>query len=252
MQKPYIFRIFIYPIKSLDPLEVESVKIIENGSLEHDREFAFFDEEGKIVNAKKEKKFHLIRSFVDFENEIFKFKYRNEVWQFSFGEINKVNEFFSEIFGYKVFLKRNKEGGFPDDRKAHGPTIVSSATLITVANWFDISEDEARKRFRANIEIGNAPPFWEDSLVGKTFKIGNVVVEGANVSKRCPVPTRNPETGEVIKDFVKKFIEFRKNSLSEFSPREVFKDTFYRLCLNTNIPASEWGKEIRIGEEVKV
>ncbi|HID65974.1 MAG TPA: MOSC domain-containing protein [Aquificaceae bacterium] len=252
MQKPYISRIFIYPIKSLDPMEVESVKIIKKGSLEHDREFAFFDEGGKIVNAKKEKKFHLIRSFVDFENEIFKFKYKNEMWQFSFSEINKVNEFFSEIFGYKVFLKRNKEGGFPDDRKAHGPTIVSNTTLRTVANWFDISEDEVRKRFRANIEIEHVPSFWEDSLVGKTFKIGGVVVEGVNVSKRCPVPARNPETGEFTKNFSKKFIEFRKKSLPEFSPREVFKDTFYRLCLNTNIPATEWGKEIRIGEEVKV
>ncbi|GAB6066141.1 hypothetical protein JCM9492_12330 [Aquifex pyrophilus] len=73
MGSPYLFKILIYPIKSLDPVELESVKISEKGSLEGDRNFALFDEEDRIVNAKREKRLHFIRSFVDFEKEIFEF-----------------------------------------------------------------------------------------------------------------------------------------------------------------------------------
>ena len=250
MGSPYLFRIFIYPIKSLDPIEVESVKISEKGALEGDRVFALFDEENRVVNAKREKKLHLVRSFVDFEKEIFEFSLGGEKYTFGFDEIERVNEFFSEFLGYRVFMKKNEKGGFPDDTKASGPTIVSRSTLREVASWFNISEEEARRRFRANIEIEGVPPFWEDYLVGKKFKIGDVEIEGVNISKRCPVPTRNPYTGEPMKNFVKIFTEKRKEKTPPDVPREIF-DTYYRLCLNTNIPESEWGKILRKGDKVQ-
>ncbi|GAB6066142.1 hypothetical protein JCM9492_12340 [Aquifex pyrophilus] len=161
-----------------------------------------------------------------------------------------MSEFFSEFLGYKVFMKKNERGGFPDDRKAHGPTVVSRNTLREVASWFNISEEEARRRFRANLEVENVPPFWEDSLVGRRFRIGEVEIEGVNISKRCPVPTRNPYTGKPTRNFVKKFTEKRKEKLPPNVPKEIF-DTYYRLCLNTNIPESEWGKVLRKGDEVQ-
>jgi len=236
MEKPYVYKLLIYPIKSLDPQEVSKVKVVEKGSLEHDREFALFTEEGKVVSAKKEPKLHRIRSFVDFGNEIFKFKYEGKEYLFSFSEEKKISDFFSEILGYRVYLRRNKEGGFPDDTKAHGPTVVSRETLREVGTWFGLDEEETTLRFRPNIVVANTEPFWEDKLVGREFYIGDVLVKGEKISKRCPVPTRNPFTGEVYPNFVKKFLERREK---------------YILCLNTNIPQSEWGKEIKLKDEVK-
>ncbi|MBK6772560.1 MAG: hypothetical protein IPG78_10635 [Ignavibacteria bacterium] len=66
--------------------------------------------------------------------------------------------------------------------------------------------EEARKRFRATVEIDGVPAFWEDHLFsneGKRieFKIGDVTLFGISPRARCVVPTRNPETGEVIHAF---------------------------------------------------
>jgi uncharacterized protein YcbX len=48
---PYLAKIWLYPIKSLDGIEVEKATILDRGSLEYDREFAFFDAENKFVNV---------------------------------------------------------------------------------------------------------------------------------------------------------------------------------------------------------
>ncbi|MEZ4690515.1 MAG: MOSC N-terminal beta barrel domain-containing protein [Ignavibacteria bacterium] len=47
-----VSKIRIYPVKSLDPVELNEVTISER-SLLHDREFAIFDENGKFVNGKR-------------------------------------------------------------------------------------------------------------------------------------------------------------------------------------------------------
>ncbi len=249
MKKAFVSKILVYPIKSLDPIEVERAQITEKGSLLHDREFALFREDGKVVSAKKEKKLHRVRSFVDFEKEVFEFRYDGKVYSFSFGELDRVGEFFSEVLGYRVFMKRDPSGGFPDDRKAHGPTLVSRETLRLVASWFGISEEEARRRFRTNIEVSGVPPFWEDGLVGKEFRIGEVLLRGEGISKRCPVPTRDPETGEEYGGFVKLFIQKRKESLPPWTDPSLFRDTFYRLCLNTNTLK---GGSILLGDPVNL
>ncbi|NPA33041.1 MAG: hypothetical protein GXO04_05395, partial [Aquificae bacterium] len=99
MSYPFLSRIYVYPIKSLDPQEVKHSRITPKGSLLHDREFALFTEDGKPLSAKKEKRLHLIRSFVDFDNESFTFRYGGREERFSFSELEKVGEFFSEILG---------------------------------------------------------------------------------------------------------------------------------------------------------
>ena len=50
---PHIAKICVYPIKSLDGVEVRKAKVLQSGALEYDRQFAIFDEQGKYVNAKR-------------------------------------------------------------------------------------------------------------------------------------------------------------------------------------------------------
>ena len=249
---PKLVRIRIYPIKGLDPVELKEVSTTPKGSLEHDREFALFDEQGNVVSGKREKRIHVIRSYVDFEAQIFRFRYGRELYEFTFEETGAVEDFFSEVFGYRVFLRRSTEG-FPDDRKAHGPTVVSTATLREVAGWFGLQEENVRRRFRANLEIDGVPPFWEDQLVGedasKEFCIGEVLFSGEGVSRRCPVPTRDPLTGDELKGFVRIFIEKRRATLPPWSPKSRFNDTFYRLCVNTNVLR---GGVLSVGDELRL
>ncbi len=245
---PRVSRILIYPFKGLDPVEVREAKVLESGSLEHDREFYLLDGTGNVVSGKRERKVHRIRCRADLTERTFTFTYEGTEGTFSFEDLKGIGEFISEILGYRVRVRR-EPGGMPDDRKAHGPTVVSLATLREVAGWIGVSESEARLRFRVNIEIEGVPPFWEDSLLGKRFIVGEVVLKGAGISKRCPVPTRDPLTGEEMKGFVRVFVERRKDTLPEWSPREVFRDTFYRLCLNT-VVIEGFGKVIRVGDHV--
>ena len=52
---------------------------------------------------------------------------------------------------------------------------------------------------------------WEDQLFGEEersevrFRIGEVNFEGSNPCARCPVPPRDPQTGEIIPCFQKTF-----------------------------------------------
>jgi len=79
------------------------------------------------------------------------------------------------------------------------------------------------------------------------FKIGEVRFEGSNPCARCPVPPRNPRTGEDLIGFQKKFTDMRRSQLPHTSPRERF-DHFYRLATNTRVASTEQGKVLRVGD----
>src|SRR4029077_11690004 len=117
----------------------------------------------------------------------------------------------------------------------------------------EITLQEARERFRTTIEIDGVPAFSEDQLFGENenypvrFKIGEVAFEGSNPCARCPVPPRNPRTGDDLIGFQKKFSAMRRASLPPASPAERI-DHFYRLATNTRVPSTEKGKLIRVGD----
>ena len=59
---PYLARILIYPIKSLDGVAVTQATVLKSGALQSDREFAIVDEHGRFVNGKRNAKVHGLRS----------------------------------------------------------------------------------------------------------------------------------------------------------------------------------------------
>jgi uncharacterized protein YcbX len=152
---------------------------------------------------------------------------------------------------------QNSVAGFPDDVKNYGPTVISTGTLAEVASWFpSFDECSVRPRLRTNLEIGGVPPFWEDRLFTRPgavvqFQIGDVLDEGTNPCQRCVVPTRDPHTGEAYPLFQKTVALERKELLPSWSTASRFNH-FYRLAVNTRIPASEAGKVLRVGDEIKI
>ncbi len=250
----FVSEILIYPIKGLDPTPVESAVVGEKGSLEGDRVLAIFDEEGKVVSCKREKALHRVRAEYRLCEGVVVLKAGEEA-EFSLSDAKSLSRWFSGFLGYRVIVRRIEEG-LPDDRKARGPTIVSRETLEEVARWFGIDYEECLRRFRPNIIINAGDPFWEDRLVDDrgavSFRLGEITFEGTGISKRCPVPTRNPWTGEVTKNFVKRFCQMREKLLPSWSPAERFRDTFYRLCVNTSPVGNQKGKKIRIGDPLVI
>ncbi len=258
-EEGFLYKILIFPFKSFDPIEVKEVKITPGGSLENDRRFAFFrKEDGKILSRKWETKLYRIRTKYNLPKEEVVFSYEGVEKGFRFHQKENIEKFISQILGYEVVLKEDKYRGFPDDLEAYGPTVVARSTIKEVASWFNLDEDQMRLRLRTNLEVDgeNLPPFWEDKLYGKPnevvwFQIGEVKIGGVNPCQRCPIPPRDPFTGESLKGFRDIFVEKRKETLPPWAERSRFNH-FYRLTVNTIIPTSEAGKTLKLEDPVVV
>jgi uncharacterized protein YcbX len=253
-------RIDLFPIKSLDGTSVTEVRISDGGILEHDRVYAMVDGSGAYLNAKRTYRVHLIRTTFaeDYREASFWIQGETQKRDFVLNEPDGINRWLSDFFGFAVRLVSEFKGGFPDDRIAFGPTIVSEASLQEVVRWFpELTVEGARRRFRSNLEVARVEPFWEDRLFGAPdelhpFRIGGVSFLGHNPCQRCVVPSRDPESGtQFLPSFQKTFMALRKKRLPSWANPERFNH-FYRFAVNTSIPASETGKTLRVGDTVDV
>ncbi len=257
---PFLSRITIYPVKSLDGIDLQKAVIGEGGCLLHDREYAISDEEGNFIIGKSNQLVHSLRSLVDFEKETISFRPESETaWRHFHLQKKRVpiQSFLSDYFGVKTLLLQNKTGRFLDIPDMSGATVLSTASLKEISTWYDDMDlNETRKRFRATIEIDGVPAFWEDHLFseegrGIEFRIGEVTMFGMSPRARCVVPTRNPETGEVLHGFPKSFARHRASTLPSWSMLEEYGHYYY-LSVDCSIPSTEIGKMIEIGNEVKI
>jgi uncharacterized protein len=256
---PRLAGIRLHPIKSLDPVSVTQAHIGPSGGLALDRAWALFSLDGKWVNAKRTPAMHLIRAVYSPDLGSVTLSVPGDRRQipsrsFAFPEAHEdAAEWFS-VFFEQHLLVRYSPDGFPDDSIANGPTIISTASLQSICEWFPgIALDDARHRFRTSLEINGVPPFWEDQLFGADersvvrFKIGELSLEGSSPCARCPVPPRDPFTGTNLDGFQKRFTQLREQTLPSWSPRERF-DHFYRFAVNTRVASSEAGKLLRLGD----
>ena len=62
---PTLDRITIYPLKSLDGVDLAECRVLACGALENDRRWRLVDMDGRVVNAKRTARFHPIRAEYD-------------------------------------------------------------------------------------------------------------------------------------------------------------------------------------------
>lgn len=238
---------------------LQEARIGPGGGVAPDRLWALYSVDGKWVNGKRTPVVHLIRAtyapdLASVTLAVPTDRRRIPPRTFAFPrEYENAAEWFSVFFEQQIIV-RFSEAGFPDDSLANGPTIVSTASLQAVAEWFPgLTVENVRQRFRSTLEIDGVPAFWEDRLFGEQetsmvrFRIGEVRLEGSNPCARCPVPPRDPCTGVNLDGFQKRFTRQREVTLPEWSPRERF-DHFYRLSTNTRVASTEAAKALRVGD----
>jgi len=256
MTQPILVGIRIFPVKSLDALELHEVKILPSGALAQDREFALTDTNGKFINAKRFPLVQRLRSAWDGELRVLCLQWEGTAQEKRFRlpqDQSTLEAWLSIFFEQPVILAQNLEGGFPDDSKAPGPTVISKATLQEVASWYPgLTLAETRRRFRANLEIGGVPAFWEDQLYANAgeaipFKIGDVTFQGVNPCQRCIVPTRDSLSADPTTEFSQTFRAMREATLPPWANRSRFNH-YYRLAVNTCVPTTEAGKILRLGD----
>ncbi|MDZ4758812.1 MAG: MOSC N-terminal beta barrel domain-containing protein [Bacteroidota bacterium] len=257
---PTLSKITIYPVKSLDGISLQKAVVTHGGCLLHDREYAITNEEGNYIIGKSNPLVHSLRTEFDLENSIISFRRQNEsiVSQFNLtNERSLIEKYLSDYFGEYIKFHQNKTGRFLDIPDLSGVTVISNSSLETVSSWYNnLDVEEARRRFRATLEIANVPAFWEDYLFTADgsrveFKIGEVTIQGVNPRARCVVPTRHPLTGEVLFGFPKIFAKHRAETLPVWSALESHGH-YYHLSVDCYIAPSEIGKSLSVGDELRI
>ena len=246
----HLARITVYPLKSFDGVDVPTAAVLPAGNLAWDRRFALFDLAGNVVNAKREPRILSVAAKWDLEGERVTLGPRGEGGGVGEGartfrldsERRELEAYLSRTLAVRVTVEEDAKLGFPDDAESPGPTVMCTATLAEVGEWFDLPLDESRRRFRANLEFsaqgtGHAEPFAEDRLVPPEgeqieFWVGEGRFVGTNPCVRCAVPARDSRTGAALPGFQKEFARRRRRSLPDYAPADRF-DHFYRLGVNT-------------------
>ncbi|NLR92161.1 MOSC N-terminal beta barrel domain-containing protein [Flammeovirga agarivorans] len=254
-------RIQIFPIKSLDPVVLDEVKITDGLTLENDRRWAIHRKsDGRTVNGKKYPAVHQLRSEFDLNNKtvalgIGDASKENFLLE---GDYTQLNAFLSEYFKEEVHVLENTSTGFPDHNGGNvGASLVSNQTFQLVGEWFDLDPEEVNRRMRMNFIINSEYAFQEDELMGvdkqhpKPFFINNVQLNGYKPCERCPVPTRDSYTGEVVKGFQKKFLQNRLATQPDLLSNQIYAHA-YMCGIVLNIPSASAGKVISSQFELTV
>ena len=291
---PHLSGITIYPVKSLDGMSLSEATVLPCGALMHDRRWRLVDAEGAVVNAKKNPRFHGIRATFGIEgienSKIISLESGNFVTlsidKNRSGENTSLREetfpllpnregpcgWLSEALATNVLLQERSDGGFPDDRDAAGPTLISKESLCEVAKWFNLTVEEARRRFRMNLEVtverdrevgvnsidGSSTmlhgAFWEDSLAcpvsfNQSMKVSS---SGFFEPEYLPGDPKQFRIGTVLfqaAGVCRRCPVPERNSLTG-SPSHLFRDQFeaFRMRrLPANVDESEWTDFYRLG-----
>jgi uncharacterized protein len=257
--QPTISRIRIYPIKSLDPVELQEAEVGVH-SLRYDRAFAMLTHDGHFMNGKRSGRVNELTAVYDLPNYGVTFSNRSGGPAHSFHLLNEKSEaekYLSDFFGEPISLLNNEQGQLMDIPTASSVTIVSEASMRSLHEEFsDRTLEDVRLRFRATIELGGVEPYWEENLVGEPgvgmrIQIGDGEMIGVSPRARCNVPPRDPLTGLTDKSFVKRMMKHREKTLPQKSHLPAY-GSLYHLTINTYIPATQKGKWLRVGDELKI
>lgn len=237
----------VHPIKALDPVSLEKVRVLPSGALEHDRRWALFDERGQFVNGKNRVAIHSIH--VEYDLDLLEVSLDGGAYSLE-RQSRLIAKWFSERLNEPVTLREAPETGFPDDTSSPGPTFVSRGSLESVAEWFDLDLEETRLRFRTNVELCGVDPFWEDHLYGHCFTVGHLEFEAVNPCQRCVVPSRHPVSGVVLSGFQRRFADRRQSSLPAAAEARFFNH-YYRLAVNTRLAKPSDHATLQRGDAVR-
>jgi uncharacterized protein len=228
--------LYIYPIKSLAGIAVESAQAQEMG-FENDRRWMLIDEENQFITQRKHpvlsqfypniKKNKIEILFKNSTHEFFLEENLNEfivsnVWddESKVLEVNKdTSKWFSDALGFNCKLVKIANQG----ARKHNSTKLEVTLNVSLAdgypyliigskslNFLNEKLEEKIKilRFRPNIVISTEIPHEED--VFDVFQIGEVKFKNAKPCGRCIMINNDPENGKVYKEPLNTLSTYRK------------------------------------------
>ena len=229
--------LFIYPIKSLQGIEVHEAKVLQRG-FECDRRWMIIDIENKLVTQRTHPQLFQIQTSIN--EKVIRLEHPTKgsievpisiesgdrspaiVWNDTVDALlaeKPINEWFSQVVGMDcrlVFMP--KDGSRPvKPVKARNGEHVSFADgypylVIGEASLEDLNsrmeKDLPMNRFRPNIVVKGTSAYEEDSWVD--FNIGDVPFYQAGKCKRCVFTTIDQQTGEKGVEPLKTLASYRR------------------------------------------
>lgn len=246
--------LYLYPIKSLAGIPVQSAKAEEMG-FENDRRWMLIDKENQFMTQRKHP--NLSQFYPKIREDKIEIKHHDKKHEFSMlesldesiyskvwddetkvVEVNKAtSNWFSEALGFTCKLVKILNKG---DRK-HKSTRLNQTLNVSLADGYPylligsesldslnekLEEKITIKRFRPNIVISTELPHVEDLF--NTFQIGNVKFQNAKPCGRCVMVNNNPETAIVSKEPLKTLSTYRTSNNNVLFGTNIF-------CLNEGI-----------------
>ena len=254
MSKHNISGIYIYPVKSLGGISLQSSMVEERG-LKYDRRWMLVNENNKFLTQRIHPQMALL--YVEMENDrlIIKKKKQNKimplniplipnlkkevkvrVWKDNVHALvydDNVNNWFSKAIGFNCKLvympdstKRkvdeqyavNKIVGFADGY----PLMMTGEESLNDLNS-KLKHPLPMNRFRPSIVFSGGDPFDEDNL--KSFKIGDLQFRVVKPCSRCVITTVDPETGGKGKEPLKTLSTYREKDGKVYFGMNVVADS---------------------------
>jgi uncharacterized protein YcbX len=266
MNQPKVSALYIYPIKSLGPISLDSSQIDTLG-LKNDRRFMLIDANGQFISQRTFPgliRFHLsinqkgeieILDKVSHLRKILRHtpdlgeKLLVQIWEDEVEArlvLEDFSDFFSDLLETPVRLVMMESASSRKTDKKH-QTELSKFTsfadslpilVCSEASAKDLSEQVGAfnlMRFRPNLVISNEIPFEEDTW--KEISIGEVRLFGAKPCARCNLVNVNPKTGTVSSEILKGLSSYRK-----FGQKVYFGQQFVPISLG----------QIHVGDVVNI
>ena len=233
-----ISAIYIYPIKSLGGIPLQSSFVGERG-LKYDRRWMLVDEENKFITQRTQPHMALLQVEINETHLVIKHKLNKipplhillssnlndeinvQVWKDNVTALaydEDINDWFSEAIGVKCKLvymplstKRRVDPKYAADKTvgfADGyPFMIIGEESLNDLNS-KLKQPLPVIRFRPNFVFSGGNPFDEDNW--KHFEIGEIKFRAVKPCARCVIPTVDPETGVKGKEPLKTLATFRK------------------------------------------
>jgi uncharacterized protein YcbX len=231
---PRVAWIHVAPIKALAIQALEQVQLDLHG-VENDRRFCIVDREGRMLNAKRVRRFVAVRpQFDDAMRQLVVTmpdgsKVRGAI---EFGRATVVTIYgrsvsarvvdgpwagaLSALAERPVQLVRFDDPGEGIDRadEGAGASLLAEESLRAIAKAAGATVPVDPRRFRMLFGVAGVEAHAEDTWIGSRVHIGSaVVVPGGNIG-RCAVTTLDPRTGVSDLDTLAALAKYRKDKVT--------------------------------------
>lgn len=221
MDELELTRLFIYPLKSAQGIEVASANVMERG-LEHDRRFMLVDPDGNLVTARQQAKLLTVSSRMESELFIFNAPKMSELrvplqpdgpelqvrvwfdWMLALNVGVEAGEWFSDLFSSSLRLVWMPDRSARQMNPEFGPSRLSFAdgNPLHLIQESSLSDLEGRvgtplgvERFRPNLVVRGTDAYSEDGW--SKLRLGSLELKVHEPCARCMMLNLEPATGSI-------------------------------------------------------